>query len=80
VLAKKGKLTRVELLQCKVRYFADGAVLGSKAFVNDIFQAERHRFGPKRTSGARPIRMLEGQGSGSETLSTLRDLRLKAVE
>jgi len=80
VLAKKGKLTRLELLQCKVRYFGDGAVLGSKAFVNDIFQAERHRFGPKRTSGARPIRVLEGQGSGSETLSTLRDLRLKPLE
>jgi len=80
VLAKKGKLTRQELLQCKVRYFADGAVLGSKAFVNEIFETERHRFGPKRTSGARPIRVMKPTDADTEPLSTLRDLRVKPVE
>ena len=71
VLAKKGKLTWGEMLRCRVRYFADGAVLGSKEFVNTIFAAERHRFGPKRQTGARPLR---GVAAGS--LCTLRDLRV----
>ena len=36
------------MLRCRVRYFADGAVLGTKAFVEEVFQAERSRFGPQR--------------------------------
>lgn len=74
VMAKKGKLTRWEMLRCRVRYFCDGAVLGTKDFVNGIFEAERHRFGPKRQTGARPMRHVEAHG-----LTTLRDLRLKPV-
>lgn len=54
VMANKGKLTRWEILRCRVRYFRDGAVLGTKEFVNGIFEHERHRFGPKRQTGARP--------------------------
>jgi hypothetical protein len=34
----KGKLTRWEILRCRVRYFCDGAVLGTKDFVNGIFE------------------------------------------
>lgn len=71
VLAKKGKLSREEMLRCRVRYFTDGAVLGSKEFVNQMFQAERKRFGPKRQTGARPLRGVE---AGS--LRTLRDLQV----
>ncbi len=71
VLAKKGKLTWGEMLRCRVRYFADGAVLGSKEFVNAVFAAERHRFGPKRQTGARPLR-----GADAGSLCTLRDLRV----
>ena len=74
VMAKKGKLTRWEMLRCRVRYFCDGAVLGTKDFVNGIFEHERHRFGPKRQTGARPMRHVEAHG-----LTTLRDLRLKPV-
>jgi hypothetical protein len=74
VIANKGKLTRWEMLRCRVRYFCDGAVLGTKDFVNGIFEAERHRFGPKRTSGARPMRHVEADG-----LTTLRDLRLRPL-
>ena len=74
VMAKKGKLTRWEMLRCRVRYFCDGAVLGTKDFVNGIFEHERHRFGPKRQTGARPMRHVEADG-----LTTLRDLRLKPV-
>jgi hypothetical protein len=59
VMAKKGNLTRGEMLRCRVRYFCDGAVLGTKEFVNGIFEHERHRFGPKRQTGARPMRHVE---------------------
>jgi hypothetical protein len=74
VLAKKGRLDRSEYLRLRIRYLVDGAVLGSKEFVNDAFQRHRDRFGPKRTSGARPV-----QGLPSPGLCCLRALRLKAV-
>ena len=74
VLAKKGKLTWNEMLRCRVRYFSDGAVLGSKGFVNTIFKAEQHRFGPKRVTGARPLRGVE-----AAKLCALRDLRVQPI-
>jgi hypothetical protein len=33
--------------------FTDGAVIGGRAFVNEMFAAARERFGPKRRNGAR---------------------------
>ncbi len=74
VAAKGGKLTRSEMLRCRVRYFADGAVLGTKEFVDSVFQVERKRFGPKRKDGARRMRHVDG---GS--LRVLRDLRVNPV-
>jgi len=74
VLAAEGKLSLVDALHCRVRYFVDGAVLGSRQFVNGIFKAERHRFGATRTSGARPIRHV-----ADCDLTTMRDLRLDPV-
>ncbi|MGB3118721.1 MAG: chemotaxis protein CheW, partial [Verrucomicrobiales bacterium] len=43
-------------LRCRVRYFCDGAILGSVAFVNGLFEAHHWRFGPKRFSMARKMR------------------------
>jgi hypothetical protein len=74
VMANKGKLTNWEMLRCRVRYFCDGAVLGTKDFVNGIFEHERHRFGPKPQTGARPMRHVEADG-----LTTLRNRRLKPL-
>ena len=62
-----------KMLRCRVRYFSDGAVLGSRAFVDGVFRACRERFGPRRTSGARKLR---GSGEGaSGTLWSVRDLK-----
>jgi putative transposase len=61
--------------RCLVRYFADGAVIGSRAFVNEAFEGARERFGPKRKDGARRLR-----GSGKPAagvLWSMRDLRVK---
>jgi putative transposase len=68
-------LGMVKMLRCRVRYFTDGAVIGSKEFVNEAFANARERFGPKRKDGARAMR---GSGSGAKgQLWSLRDLRVR---
>lgn len=39
-------------------YFSDGAVIGGKAFVDEMFAGFRDRFGPKRNHGARPLQTM----------------------
>jgi hypothetical protein len=70
VLKAKGRLPMAEYLRCRVRYFCDGAVFGSREFVDGVFQAYRERFGPKRKTGARRMR-----GLAEEALYALRDLQ-----
>jgi putative transposase len=63
------------MLRCRVRYFTDGAVIGSKTFVNEAFAGARERFTEKRKDGARRMR-----GSGSPAAGVLwsaRDLRVR---
>ena len=62
-----------KVIQCRVRYFRDGAVIGSRKFVNELFQAKREHFGPKRKDGARKPRGSLGELAGD--LWSLRDLR-----
>ena len=65
----------VKMLRCRVRYFTDGAVIGSKAFVNEAFANARERFGAKRKDGARKMR---GAGVAAKgVLWSVRDLRLR---
>jgi hypothetical protein len=61
------------MLYCRIRYFTDGAVIGSKAFVNEAFASARDRFGPKRKDGARKLK--GGATPANRALWTLRDLR-----
>jgi REP element-mobilizing transposase RayT len=62
------------MLRCKVRYFTDGAAVGSRAFVESLFEQCRERFGAKRKSGARKMR---GKAACvAEHLWTARDLRV----
>jgi len=53
---KERDLKISKVVQCRVRYFTDGAVIGSKKFVNDAFEKGRSRFGSKRKDGARKPR------------------------
>jgi putative transposase len=62
------------MLRCRVRYFTDGAVIGSKAFVNEVFQQGESRFGPKRKDGARRLKGSASPAAGM--LWSLRDLRI----
>ena len=63
------------MLRCRVRYFTDGAVIGSRAFVNEAFSAARERFTAKRKDGAR---RMKGNGKAAAgVLWSLRDLRVR---
>jgi putative transposase len=62
-----------QMLRWKVRYFTDGAAVGSRAFVDGLFERSRERFGAKRKTGARKMR---GKAAGAaRELWTCRDLR-----
>ena len=77
VVEAKGAMPLAEVLRHRVRYLCDGAVLGSEAFVNEVFEREqalRQRFGEKRKSGARRLR-----GADWGELRVLRDLRKDVI-
>ena len=68
-----GEIPFGKMLRCRIRYFTDGAVIGSRSFVNEAFTSARERFGAKRKDGARRMR-----GSGEAAVGILwsvRDLR-----
>jgi putative transposase len=72
---RMGELPFGRMLRCRVRYFTDGAVIGSREFVNEAFAGARERFGQKRKDGARSMR-----GSGKPAaglLWSVRDLRVE---
>ena len=68
------ELGMAAMLRCRIRYFSDGAVIGSKSFVNEAFVASRERFTSRRKDGARK---LKGAGaSAAGVLWSIRDLRV----
>jgi putative transposase len=73
VVASGGRMTLREALRHRVRYFCDGAVLGSADFVDGVFEREKAKgrpFGNGRVSGARRMRGADWGG-----LRVLRDLQ-----
>jgi hypothetical protein len=62
------------MLRQRVRYFTDGAVIGSRAFVNETFEAARGRFTEQRKDGARRMRGNAKPAAG--LLWSARDLRV----
>ena len=61
------------MLRYRVRYFTDGAVIGSRGFVDEVFRLCRDRFGGNRKSGARK---LCGTGvAAAGVLWSVRDLK-----
>ena len=67
-----------KMLRCRVRYFTDGAVIGSREFVNEAFANARERFGPSRKDGARKMRG-SGVVAAAGILWSLRDLQKSPV-
>ncbi len=68
------ELGMAKMLRCRVRYFTDGAVIGSKEFVNEAFAGARERFSEKRKDGAR---RMKGAGLAARGLFAARDLRVR---
>ena len=75
VEAAKGATSLPRYLRNRVRYFTDGAAIGSKAFIEEIFQEKRGNFSEKRATGARRLKGLEK----ANPLRTLRALVRDAV-
>ncbi len=48
VVEEGGKLAMGDVLRCRVRYFTDGVVLGSREYVDEVFRKHRGEFGVKR--------------------------------
>ena len=71
--AEGGEIPLGRMLRCRIRYFTDGAVIGSRGFVNETFATARERFGRKRKDGARKLRGSGAAGAG--VLWSARDLR-----
>ncbi len=67
-----GAVSLAQALRRKVRYFSDGAVIGSAVFVDGVFERLKAegRTGLKRKSGARRMR-----GADFGDMHSLRDLR-----
>ena len=68
--ARGGKLPLKRVIHRRVRYFIDGGVMGSAAFVEKVFERHRRSFGLKRKTGARRMREADWEG-----LFVLRDLK-----
>jgi REP element-mobilizing transposase RayT len=62
-----------DMLRRRVRYFTDGAVIGSRAFVNEAFASARERFSAKRKDGARAMKGAAKEAKG--VLWSIRDLQ-----
>jgi putative transposase len=75
VIEGKGRLPAQDYVWLRVRYFVDGAVIGSRGFVDDVFRRYRKRFGEKRKDGARRIRGVE-----SDELFAMRDLQVDPLK
>ncbi|MBX7121192.1 MAG: transposase [Opitutaceae bacterium] len=74
VIDEGGKLPLSTVLRCRVRYFSDGAVLGSKAFVGTQLAGYRKSRQRRARSAPKPLPPITDWGD----LTTLRGLRRQA--
>lgn len=65
------EVSLAEYIQIRVRCFTDGAVLGSKEYVEEIFQEFHKRYWPKRSAGASRVQGLDEK----ENIFSFRKLR-----
>jgi putative transposase len=71
VIEQKGRLPLATVLRCRVRYFTDGAVLGSQSFVETHLAGYRQRHGARERTAPRPLLPITDWGG----LTSLRGLR-----
>jgi len=67
VLAKEHKkefeISRISRFRCRMRYFTDSGIIGSKEFVAENYQRFKHLFYSKHKKKPRPIKGLVGMYS-----------------
>jgi len=61
-------------LQWRLRYLSDGAVIGQRSFVDEVFRQCRDQFGPKRKDGARRMRGDAADLTKTSGIWSLRDI------
>jgi putative transposase len=61
-------------LRWRLRYLSDGAVIGQRSFVDEVFRGCRDQFGPRRKDGARRMRGDAADLTKTSGLWSLRDL------
>jgi putative transposase len=71
VMLSGGKLALADVLRCRIRYFTDGGVLGSSAFVETQLAAYRRRTGRREGTGPRHLPAIADWGD----LCALRKVR-----
>lgn len=59
-----------EMLRARIRYFSDGMALGSRDFIETLFQKNRQLFGQNRNQGGRKLK-----GENWSDLHIMRDLK-----
>ena len=74
VIEAGGELPLNELLRCRVRYFTDGAVFGTRAFAQEALERHRQHFSKRRQTGGRRMR-----GADWGDLCTLRRLQVDVI-
>ena len=72
-LANRGKESLPKRMARQVAYFSRGAAIGGKAFLEQVFERNREKFGPRRKNGARKFRGPAWKGSGMFSLRDLND-------
>lgn len=75
VMAQGGRLPLAAVLRCRIRYFTDGAVLGSRAHVEACLAKYRVQTGRRRNSSPRELPVWTDWGD----LTSLRGLRRNAI-
>lgn len=55
IIKNKDSLPLPVFLRCKVRYFSRGAILGSRDFVENVFEQNRHCFSKERKTASRKL-------------------------
>ena len=71
---QQGEIPLVELLRCRLRYFTDGGILGSRAFVQEQFARCRQIVTPSQSVRGHRLHV-----SAGDEIWVLRHLRLRPV-
>lgn len=76
IIDNKGDLPLSVYLRCRVRYFSQGAIIGSEEFVESVFDKNRGKFGPERKTASRKVRFCKELRG---TLFAARELQLSPI-